>query len=140
MAQPVAVYEKASERVRPRSRDEFIAQPTLSQQIRRLEEMVGTPLLQRRREGLRLIKAGSVLLEESRAVLSLVDQGVRRTRQASGLGRARPRFVMPPCLPEDLAVDVGVAAAVHGRGRGRGRGLAGKAAGRRVPADPAAAG
>jgi hypothetical protein len=26
----------------------FIAQPTLSQQIRRLEEMVGTPLLQRR--------------------------------------------------------------------------------------------
>ncbi len=29
----------------------FIAQPTLSQQIRRLEEIVGTPLLQRRREG-----------------------------------------------------------------------------------------
>ena len=26
----------------------FIAQPTLSQQIRRLEEIVGTPLLQRR--------------------------------------------------------------------------------------------
>jgi len=32
----------------------FIAQPTLSQQIRRLEEIVGTRLLQRRREGLRL--------------------------------------------------------------------------------------
>src|ERR1700726_3766242 len=32
----------------------FIAQPTLSQQIRRLEEIIGTPLLQRRREGLRL--------------------------------------------------------------------------------------
>ena len=29
----------------------FIAQPTLSQQIRRLEEIVGTPLLQRGREG-----------------------------------------------------------------------------------------
>jgi DNA-binding transcriptional ArsR family regulator len=43
----------------------FIAQPTLSQQIRRLEEMVGTPLLQRRREGVRLTEAGSVLLEES---------------------------------------------------------------------------
>jgi len=28
----------------------FIAQPTLSQQIRRLEELVGTALLQRRRE------------------------------------------------------------------------------------------
>jgi DNA-binding transcriptional LysR family regulator len=84
----------------------FIAQPTLSQQIRRLEEMVGTPLLQRRREGLRLTTAGSVLLEESRAVLSRVDQGVSRTRQAAGLGRARLRFVMPPSLPEDLAVDV----------------------------------
>ena len=44
MAQAVAVYEKASERVWLRSRDEFIAQPTLSQQIRRLEEMMGTPL------------------------------------------------------------------------------------------------
>src|SRR5580704_6175035 len=69
----------------------FIAQPTLSQQIRRLEEMVGTPLLQRRHEGLRLTKAGSVLLEESRAVLSRVDHGVSRTRQAAGLGRPRLR-------------------------------------------------
>src|SRR4029077_5677570 len=48
----------------------FIAQPTLSQQIRRLEEIVGTPLLQRRREGLRLTAAGTVLLDASRAVLS----------------------------------------------------------------------
>jgi DNA-binding transcriptional LysR family regulator len=84
----------------------FIAQPTLSQQIRRLEEMVGTPLLQRRREGVRLTEAGSVLLEESRAVLSRVDHGVSRTRQAAGLGRPRLRFVVPPDLPEDLAVDV----------------------------------
>ena len=84
----------------------FIAQPTLSQQIRRLEEMVGTPLLQRGREGVRLTKAGSVLLEESRAVLSRVDHGVSRTRQAAGLGRPRLRFAVPPDLPEDLAVDV----------------------------------
>src|SRR6516225_8799115 len=35
----------------------FIAQPTLSQQVRRLEQIVGTPLLQRRREGLRLTPA-----------------------------------------------------------------------------------
>src|SRR5690348_13536434 len=83
----------------------FIAQPTLSQQIRRLEEIVGTPLLQRRREGVRLTEAGSVLLEESRAVLSLIEQGVSRTRQTAGLGRPRLRFVMPPCLPEALAVE-----------------------------------
>ena len=82
----------------------FIAQPTLSQQIRRLEEIVGTPLLQRRREGLRLTPAGSVLLDASRTVLSLVDQEVSRTRQAAGLGRPRLRVVMPPGLPESLAV------------------------------------
>jgi len=48
----------------------FIAQPTLSQQIRRLEQIVGTPLLQRRREGLRLTPAGTVLLDASHAVLA----------------------------------------------------------------------
>src|SRR6202050_5065775 len=58
----------------------FIAQPTLSQQIRRLEQIVGTPLLRRRREGLRLTTAGGVLLEASRNVLSLVDHEVSRTR------------------------------------------------------------
>jgi DNA-binding transcriptional LysR family regulator len=83
----------------------FITQPTLSQQIRRLEEMVGTPLLQRCREGVRLTAAGAVLLEESRTVLSLVDHGVSRTRQAAGLGRPRLRVVMPPYLPEVLAVE-----------------------------------
>ena len=83
----------------------FIAQPTLSQQIRRLEEIVGTPLLQRRREGLRLTPAGTVLLDASRTVLSLVDHEVNRTRQAAGLGRPRLRVVMPPGLPDALAVE-----------------------------------
>jgi DNA-binding transcriptional LysR family regulator len=84
----------------------FVAQPTLSQQIRRLEELVGTPLLQRRREGVRLTEAGAVMLEESRAVLSLIEHGVSRTRQIAGLGRPRLRFVVPPYLPESLAVEV----------------------------------
>ena len=83
----------------------FIAQPTLSQQIRRLEEIVGAPLLQRRRDGLRLTPAGTVLLDASRAVLSLVDHEVNRTRQAAGLGRPRLRVVLPPALPDALAVE-----------------------------------
>jgi len=83
----------------------FIAQPTLSQQIRRLEDIVGAPLLQRRREGLRLTKAGNVLLDASRNVLSLVDHEVSRTRQAAGLGRQRLRVVVPPGLPDALAVE-----------------------------------
>jgi DNA-binding transcriptional LysR family regulator len=83
----------------------YIAQPTLSQQIRRLEEIVGAPLLHRRRDGVRLTKAGTVLLDASRAVLSLVDQEVDRTRQAAGLGRQRLRIVVPPGLPDTLAVE-----------------------------------
>jgi len=83
----------------------FIAQPTLSQQIRRLEEIVGTPLLQRRREGLRLTTAGTVLLDASRNVLSLVDHEVSLARRAAGLGRQRLRMVVPRGLPEALAVE-----------------------------------
>jgi DNA-binding transcriptional LysR family regulator len=87
----------------------FIAQPTLSQQIRRLEEIVGAPLLQRRRDGVRLTKAGAVLLDAAHTVLSLVDHEVNRTRQAAGLGRPRLRVVLPPELPDALAVKVAAA-------------------------------
>jgi DNA-binding transcriptional LysR family regulator len=80
----------------------FVAQPTLSQQIRRLEEMVGAPLLERRRDGVRLTEAGCVLLEESRSVLSLVEHGLVRTRSAAGLARQSLRVVVPPQLPEPL--------------------------------------
>ena len=83
----------------------FVAQPTLSQQIRRLEEIVGAPLLQRRREGLQLTTAGTVLLDASRNVLSLVDHEVSLARRAAGLGRQRLRMVVPPGLPEGLAVE-----------------------------------
>src|SRR5260370_5877502 len=72
----------------------FIAQPTLSQQIGRLEQLLGTPLLVRGRDGVRLTTAGAVLLDAARDVLSLVDHGVSRTRQAAGLGRQRLRVVM----------------------------------------------
>jgi len=82
----------------------FIAQPTLSQQIRRLEQIVGTPLLQRGHEGVQLTQAGAVLLEDARAILAQVDHGVCRTRGAAGLGRPRLRFVVPGDMPESLAV------------------------------------
>jgi DNA-binding transcriptional LysR family regulator len=82
----------------------FIAQPTLSQQIGRLEQVVGTPLLVRGRDGVRLTAAGAVLLDAARDVLAAVDHGVSRTRQAAGLGRPRLRVVLPADLPDCLAV------------------------------------
>jgi DNA-binding transcriptional LysR family regulator len=82
----------------------FIAQPTLSQQIQRLEQIVGTPLLHRRRGGVRLTAAGTILLEATRDVLAAADHAVSQTRQAAGLGRPQLRFVVPADLPESLAV------------------------------------
>src|SRR5689334_17371045 len=82
----------------------FIAQPTLSQQIRRLEETIGTLLLHRRRDGVALTAAGTVLLDSARDVLSAVDRAVSQSRYAAGLGRPRLRFVIPADLPESLAV------------------------------------
>src|SRR5260370_1155761 len=90
-------FTRAAERL-------FIAQPTLSQQIGRLEQIIGTPLLHRGRDGVRLTAAGTVLLDAARDVLSAVDHGVSQTRQAAGLGRPRLRFVMPADLPDSLAV------------------------------------
>jgi DNA-binding transcriptional LysR family regulator len=90
-------FTRAAERL-------FIAQPTLSQQIGRLEQLVGTPLLRRRRDGVRLTAAGVVLLDAGRDVLAAVDHGVSRTRQAAGLGRQRLRVVMPRNLPDALTV------------------------------------
>jgi DNA-binding transcriptional LysR family regulator len=84
----------------------FIAQPTLSQQIRRLEQAVGAPLLDRRREGVLLTPAGTVLLAAARDVLSAAGHGVAQARQAAGLGRPQLRFALPADLPEPLTVQV----------------------------------
>src|SRR5712671_6026783 len=84
----------------------FIAQPTLSQQIGRLEQLVGTRLLHRGRDGVRLTTAGAVLLDAARDVLSRVDQAVSQTRQAAGLGRPRLRVALPADLPDCLAVQI----------------------------------
>jgi DNA-binding transcriptional LysR family regulator len=82
----------------------FIVQPTLSQQIGRLEQLVGTPLLRRGRDEVRLTAAGAVLLYAARDVLARVDHGVSQTRQAAGLDRPRLRVVLPADLPDSLAV------------------------------------
>jgi len=90
-------FTRAAERL-------FIAQPTLSQQIRQLEQLLGTPLLHRRRDGVQLTAAGAVLLDAARDVLSRVDHAVSQTRQAAGLGRPRLRVALPADLPDSLAV------------------------------------
>ena len=64
-----------------------IAQPPLSQQIRKLEEMLGHALFQRTSREVRLTSAGEELLERARHTLKKIDADVSAVRKV-GRGEA----------------------------------------------------
>ena len=59
------------------------AQPSLSQQIRQLENEVGVPLFERTRHHVRLTAAGRLFLDEAREILSRVERAARRAARAA---------------------------------------------------------
>ncbi|MDP9037979.1 MAG: LysR substrate-binding domain-containing protein [Acidobacteriota bacterium] len=69
-------FTRASERL-------HTAQPSLSQQIRDLEDAVGTPLLFRTKRHVALTDAGKVFLAEARVVLAQVERGILMARRAA---------------------------------------------------------
>jgi DNA-binding transcriptional LysR family regulator len=60
-----------------------VAQPSLSRQIRHLEQQLGARLLDRTPQGSRLTEAGEVFLPLARALLRSADQAAARTRAAA---------------------------------------------------------
>ena len=58
-------------------------QPSLSRQIRQLEEMVGAPLFVRVKRRLRLTEAGRVFLEQAREILQTTDRALKLARKAA---------------------------------------------------------
>lgn len=58
-------------------------QPSLSRQIRRLEEIVGTPLFNHDRRGLELTEAGRIFLGEARQILHQMNRSIMLARQGS---------------------------------------------------------
>jgi DNA-binding transcriptional LysR family regulator len=60
-----------------------IAQPPLSQQIRRFEAELGEPLLYRTTRRVELAPAGEVLLERAREILAAVDSAIDDARRAA---------------------------------------------------------
>src|SRR4051795_6550635 len=60
-----------------------IAQPPLSQQIRRLEAELGAPLLHRTTRRVELAPAGEVLLARAREILAAVDAAAEDARRAA---------------------------------------------------------
>lgn len=79
----------------------FIAQPALSLQIKQLEQEVGVPLLLRVPRGVQLTAAGSAFLEESRAILTRVQQATLRAR-SQGLQSRSVRLGLVPSATHSL--------------------------------------
>lgn len=67
-------------------------QPSLSRQIRDLEEEVGTPLLVRGAKGVELTPAGRVFLDHARVMLSQAETAVQSARQIAY--PAKPSFAL----------------------------------------------
>lgn len=61
----------------------YTAQPSLSQQIKDLEEDVGVKLLNRTKRKVELTEEGAVFLEQARLTLAQADKAVAMARQAS---------------------------------------------------------
>jgi LysR family hca operon transcriptional activator len=59
------------------------AQPSLSQQIRHLENFIGAPLFERNKRAVQLTGSGRVLLREAREVVARIDSAVELAQRAA---------------------------------------------------------
>src|SRR5438128_1360846 len=66
------------------SRSLFVAQPALSQQLAKLEDEVGKPLLQRSTRGVTPTESGLALYHHARFMLRHLDQALCIARQGAG--------------------------------------------------------
>jgi LysR family transcriptional regulator, hca operon transcriptional activator len=87
----VAVAEAGSLTVAA-ARKLHTSQPSLSRQIRDLEEKVGAQLLTRRARGIELTPAGQAFLEHARSVLAQVEAAIEAARRVAHPDK--PRFAM----------------------------------------------
>jgi DNA-binding transcriptional LysR family regulator len=77
-----------------------LSQSALTEQIQKLEEELGVPLLLRDRRSVKLTGAGIVFLAEARATLARAKQAVERVQKAARgeIGRLRIAFVSSAAL------------------------------------------
>jgi DNA-binding transcriptional LysR family regulator len=76
-----------------------IQQPPLSHQIRALERELGVQLFRRLPRGVALTEAGRGFLEDARAALARVEQGVETARRAARGEQGHLRLAVPPTAP-----------------------------------------
>lgn len=74
----------------------YVSQPTLSQQIKQLEESLDVQLLDRSGKAVRLTDAGEVYLRHARRALGELDAGKRAIHELQDLSRGSLRLGMTP--------------------------------------------
>jgi DNA-binding transcriptional LysR family regulator len=82
-------FRRAAERL-------HVAQPAVSEQIRKLETELGVRLFDRTRRAVRLTDAGTVMLEEARRVLRQADLAQLAVRNVDGRASMPLRIGYPP--------------------------------------------
>ena len=80
----------------------YVSQPTLSQQIKQLEELLEVQLLDRSGRNVRLTDAGEIYLLHARRALGELDAGNRAVHELQDLSRGSLRLAMTP-ITEYLA-------------------------------------
>jgi DNA-binding transcriptional LysR family regulator len=83
-----------------------VAQPTLSRQVRALEDELGSPLVQRTRHALILTPAGEAVLPLARRMLADMETARAAVAELVGLERGRVRVGATPSLCVGVVADV----------------------------------
>ncbi len=83
-----------------------LSQPSVSQQVRTLEDELGVRLFERNRRGVALTTAGAVLLEDARDVLARAARAAERAREAGSGSRGRLRLSLTRSLTGGLAGEI----------------------------------
>src|ERR671939_41340 len=106
----LAYFESVSRHLHfTRAADELnVAQPSVSQQIRKLEAELGTPLFHRMKRRVALTEAGQTFLPHARAVLQRLEEARLEVQELSGLRKGSLAVGAPPSvgthlLPKALA-------------------------------------
>jgi DNA-binding transcriptional LysR family regulator len=95
-------FRRAAERL-------FVAQPAVSEQIRKLEAELGVRLFDRTNRRVSITDAGAILLEEGRRVLAQAEAAELATRNARKRSGARLRIgYLPDSLPGSVARALGL--------------------------------
>src|SRR5262250_505952 len=86
-----------------------VAQPSVSQQIRKLEAELGAPLFHRMKRHVTLTEAGKTFLPHARAVLQRLEEARLEVQELSGMRKGSLAVGAPPSvgthlLPRALAV------------------------------------